>query len=160
MLGKKRKEPNKKLKEMFVVDFITLHFIIALFLGSFAYMIYMIINEYKSGEIVYIVGGCIAIIGFVIGIIIGIKELKKYFKDFKCAIEMNFKEVTGTIIRFAKNIDPESGSQCNNFPIIKINGTESTIELQITTVVNVGETYTFIHLENTKSAEIKCKVDI
>ncbi len=82
-------------------------------------------------------------------------EFMKYSKDFKDAKKQRFEEVTGSVIKFAKNQDTETGRQMNCIPIIQISGSEKTIKLKVNESLRIGETYTFIYLKNSKLGAVK-----
>lgn len=94
------------------------------------------------------------IIIFSAGILGILLEFAKTIKDFKTAKARQFVEVTGTVIKFAKNHD-EMGNQINNHPIIKLLGHDKTIELFINDRIDLNKTYTFIYLEHTKIGAVK-----
>ena len=62
----------------------------------------------------------------------------------------NFKMIVGTVYRYAKN-EAETGQQLNSHPIIKLLGSDETIELFVNKGTELNKTYTFMYLEYTKN---------
>lgn len=75
-------------------------------------------------------------------------------KDYKKVRKNEFKEIFGTVYRYAKN-EAETGQQINSHPIIKILGRDETIELFVNKGTVLSKTYTFLYLENTKIGVVK-----
>ncbi|MDD4000038.1 MAG: hypothetical protein PHX62_03995 [Bacilli bacterium] len=147
---------KKKLKQEYLIALIfTIVFIIIMVTG----IILVIVNKNSISIGANELFNYILIYGLIIlcsiGTLIFLRELIKYSKDFKAVKNGQFEEVTGTIIKFAKNQDPDSGRQINCIPIIKISNSDETIRLKINYFTKIGETYTFIYLKHTKMGAIK-----
>lgn len=82
--------------------------------------------------------------------------LIKYLKDFNCVRKNSFDEITGKIVRYKRNQDPESGQQINTRAIVI--GIDSNKEIEILVVegiINCNEIYTFIYLKYTRIGAVK-----
>lgn len=107
------------------------------------------------GEIfglIFIIG---IIIAFIFLIILSLKVIIILIKDFKAYKNKNYIYITGKVIGFKKNREPESGMQINDKPIIKILNTNAEIVLNINDKILVGEIYNFKYLQYSKIAEIE-----
>ncbi|MDL2292470.1 hypothetical protein LJC17_02640 [Acholeplasma sp. OttesenSCG-928-E16] len=76
------------------------------------------------------------------------------FKDLNSVRNNTFEEITGTVIRYAKN-ESETGQQLNDHPIIKEVDSEKTIKLFVSKGTRIQGTYTFIYLKHTKIGIVK-----
>ncbi len=84
-----------------------------------------------------------------------IYDFAKYCRDFKAAKNLQFEELSGTVIKFAKNQDASTGVQINSIPIIQVVGSNEMIKLRINGFLKIGETYNFIYLKYTKMGAVK-----
>ncbi len=124
--------------------------------------ILMIIN-YK--EFIYIFGKILGIIFLIVIvglfftlIIFPIKQIVILLKDYKSLRNKEFVSVLGKVIKFKRNIEPESGSQINDNPIVLSINTNEIIELFVNDEVTIGEIYEFNYLKNCRIAEIVNKL--
>lgn len=99
------------------------------------------------------------ICGFVFLTVISLDKIIILLKDLKSLNKKNYITITGKVVKFKKNIDPETGIQINNNPIILVLNTNEKIELIINDKVMIGETYKFSYLKNSKIAEIIEKIE-
>lgn len=82
--------------------------------------------------------------------------LISYLKDFDRVRKNIFDEITGTVIRYKRNQDPESGQQINTRPTICESDSNKEIEIYITEgMTQLNETYTFIYLKHTRIGVVK-----
>ena len=106
--------------------------------------------------------GIIFLIGVVGGIVVLIISLIKgiitLLKDLKSLKNNDFISIIGKVLKFKKNIEPESGVQINDIPIVLILDTGEEIELFINDKIMIGETYKFNYLKNCKIAEVVEKI--
>lgn len=106
--------------------------------------------------------GIIFLIGVVGGIVVLIlsliKEIITLLKDLKSLKNNDFISIIGKVLKFKKNIEPESGVQINDIPIVLILDTGEEIELFINDKIMIGETYKFNYLKNCKIAEVIEKI--
>lgn len=106
--------------------------------------------------------GIIFLIGVVGGIVVLIisliKEIMTLLKDLKSLKNNDFISIIGKVLKFKKNIEPESGVQINDIPIVLILDTGEEIELFINDKIMIGETYKFNYLKNCKIAEVIEKI--
>ena len=106
--------------------------------------------------------GIIFLIGVVGGIVVLIisliKEIITLLKDLKSLKNNDFISIIGKVLKFKKNIEPESGVQINDIPIVLILDTGEEIELFINDKIMIGETYKFNYLKNCKIAEVVEKI--
>jgi hypothetical protein len=108
-----------------------------------------------TGEIfglIFIIG---IVVAFIFLIIFSLKVIIILLKDFKAYKHKNYISITGKVIAFKRNREPESGMQINDKPIIKILNTNEEIVLNINDKILVGETYNFNYLQYSKIAEIE-----
>ena len=108
-----------------------------------------------TGEIfglIFIIG---IVVAFIFLIIFSLKVIIILLKDFKAYKYKNYISITGKVIAFKRNREPESGMQINDKPIIKILNTNEEIVLNINDKILVGETYNFNYLQYSKIAEIE-----
>ena len=145
--------PEKELKSNYYFSLVTnLLLIIIMSLC----IIYLIIDR-KSFEFDKI-GEQILFYGILILIIICIVYFMYKFiiclKDYQKVRNNEFKEIVGTVYRYAKN-ETETGQQLNSHPIIKLLGRDETIELFVNKGTELNKTYTFMYLENTKIGVVK-----
>lgn len=110
-----------------------------------------IVNAGKILGIIFL----ICIVGlFAILIIFSIKVIITLLKDLKSLKNNDYISIIGKVIKFKKNIEPESGVQINDTPIVLILDTNKEVELIINDKIMIGETYKFNYLENCKIAEV------
>lgn len=107
------------------------------------------LEESTSGFIKYVF---IAILG--ITEVWFVYKLIICLKDFNAVKNNNFKMIVGTVYRYAKN-EAETGQQLNSHPIIKLLGSDETIELFVNKGTELNKTYTFMYLEYTKIGAVK-----
>ena len=96
--------------------------------------------------------------GIVVLIILLIKEIMTLLKDLRSLKNNDFISIIGKVLKFKKNIEPESGVQINDIPIVLILDTGEEIELFINDKIMIGETYKFNYLKNCKIAEVIEKI--
>jgi glucan phosphoethanolaminetransferase (alkaline phosphatase superfamily) len=77
-----------------------------------------------------------------------------YCLDIDAVRNRNFEVLTGTVIDYTKATYNENGTVDYFGPIIKIEGSEETIILNVGPT-ELNKTYTFIYLKHTKVARIK-----
>lgn len=83
-----------------------------------------------------------------------------YFKDLKSVRNNTFEELTGTVIRYKRNQDPESGQQINTCAIICAINCSKEIEIRVTEgMTQRNEIYTFIYLKHTKIGAVKAQTN-
>lgn len=103
---------------------------------------------------IFIVGMMIA---FFFLIVLSLRTIFMLTKDYKCLRSKEYITITGKVIGFERNRDPESGVQINNKPIIVTLDTENnsnSVTLVINNRVSVGKTYKIHYLKHSKIAEI------
>ena len=105
--------------------------------------------------IIFLIGAVGGIVVLIISLIKGIITL---LKDLKSLKNNDFISIIGKVLKFKKNIEPESGVQINNIPIVLILDTGEEIELFINDKIMIGETYKFNYLKNCKIAEVIEKI--
>ena len=125
------------------------------------FMIVYVKRFFMQGKPVFVIVFCISIlILFLLLIALSLKTLTILAKDHKFLIDKEFLTVSGKVIGFARNRDPESGAQINDCPIIRvldgldIESADSQIVLHINDKVLIGETYVFRYLKYSKLAEV------
>ncbi|MBQ7914643.1 MAG: hypothetical protein IJ492_05000 [Clostridia bacterium] len=94
------------------------------------------------------------IVVFVIVIVCSAKVIVTLLKDAKSLKNNEYVSIVGKVLRFKKNIDPDTGTQMNNTPIVLILDTNVEVELHIRDEIMVGEIYKFNYLKNSKIAEV------
>lgn len=110
-----------------------------------------IVNAGKILGIIFL----ICIVGlFAILTIFSIKVIITLLKDLKSLKNNDYISIIGKVMKFKKNIEPESGVQINDNPIVLILDTNKEVELIINDKIMIGETYKFNYLENCKIAEV------
>jgi len=110
-------------------------------------------NEVFNNLLFY---GLIVIFGFTE--LLCVYDFFNYCKDFQAAKNSEFLELTGTVLKFAKNQNVDSGQQINSIPIIKIIDSDEIIELKVNGLTKIGQTYKFRYLKHTKmSVIISCE---
>lgn len=110
------------------------------------------------GEILGIFFLTVVVGSFIALIIISIITLVKLLKDLKSLKNNDYISIIGRVIRFKKNLEPESGVQINDKPIVLILSSNEEVALIINDKIMVGETYKFNYLKNCKIAEVIEKV--
>ena len=91
---------------------------------------------------------------FIILIVCSAKVIVTLLKDAKSLKNNEYVSIVGKVLRFKKNIDPDTGTQMNNTPIVLILDTNVEVELHIKDEIMVGEIYKFNYLKNSKIAEV------
>ena len=109
----------------------------------------------KALGIIFLIGVVGGLVFLIISLIKGIITL---LKDLKSLKNNDFISIIGKVLKFKKNIEPESGVQINNIPIVLILDTGEEIELFINDKIMIGETYKFNYLKNCKIAEVIEKI--
>ena len=94
-----------------------------------------------------------AFVGFLFLVTTTVKSTLLLLKDYSSFRNKKYISVTGTVIGFKKNKDPESNAQINDHPVIKAS-TGETIVLYVNDQIQLHKTYRFHYLENSKIAEI------
>ena len=122
----------------------------------------MIIYHKRFTESFGIISGILFLIGvvamFVIAAVASINAIIKLSKDIKSLKINDYVSVVGKVLKFKRNLNPDTGIQINDTPIVLILDTNEEIELIINDKVKVGEIYRFNYLKNCKIAEVieKC----
>ncbi|HIT17552.1 MAG TPA: hypothetical protein IAD04_04165 [Candidatus Caccosoma faecigallinarum] len=112
-------------------------------------------NFGKILGIIFLIG----IVGlFVALIIFSIKVIITLLKDAKSLKSNDYVSIVGKVLKFKRNIEPESGVQINDRPIVLILDTGEEVELFINDKIMIGETYKFNYLKNCKIAEVVEKI--
>lgn len=118
----------------------------------------MTINYNSFIESIGKVLGIIFLIGvdglFVTLIFFSINVILTLLKDFKSLKNNDYISIIGKVLKFKKNIEPESGVQINDKPIVLILDTSEEVELIINDKIMIGEIYKFNYLKNCKIAEV------
>ena len=109
----------------------------------------------KALGIIFLIGVVGGLVFLIISLIKGIMTL---LKDLKSLKNNDFISIIGKVLKFKKNIEPESGVQINDIPIVLILDTGEEIELFINDKIMIGETYKFNYLKNCKIAEVVEKI--
>ena len=109
----------------------------------------------KALGIIFLIGVVGGLVFLIISLIKGIMTL---LKDLKSLKNNDFISIIGKVLKFKKNIEPESGVQINDIPIVLILDTGEEIELFINDKIMIGETYKFNYLKNCKIAEVIEKI--
>ena len=109
----------------------------------------------KALGIIFLIGVVGGLVFLIISLIKGIMTL---LKDLKSLKNNDFISIIGKVLKFKKNIEPESGVQINDIPIVLILATGEDIELFINDKIMIGETYKFNYLKNCKIAEVIEKI--
>ena len=94
------------------------------------------------------------VVMFFVLLLSAINVIVSLFKDLESLRKNDYISITGKVLRFKRNIEPESGIQINDRPIVLISDTKEEVELIINDKIVVGETYVFNYLKNCKIAEI------
>ena len=122
----------------------------------------MVVNYKEFIEIFGKILGIIFLIGivglFVALIIFSIKVIITLLKDAKSLKSNDYVSIVGKVLKFKRNIEPESGVQINDRPIVLILDTGEEVELFINDKIMIGETYKFNYLKNCKIAEVVEKI--
>lgn len=83
-----------------------------------------------------------------------------YLKDLNSVRNNAFEELTGAVIRYKRNQDPESGQQINTRAIICAINSNEEIEICVTEgMTQRNEIYTFIYLKHTKIGAVKAQTN-
>lgn len=118
----------------------------------------MTVNYNSFIESIGKVLGIIALIGGDGGLVLliagSIQEIITLLKDLYPLKNNNYISIIGKVLKFKKNLEPESGAQINDTPIVLILDTNEEVELIINDKVMIGETYKFNYLKNSKIAEV------
>ena len=96
---------------------------------------------------------------FVIGIsflfvLFSLLQLIDLIRDLPSLKKHEYISITGKVIAFKKNIEPESGVQINDKPVVQIIERGNEIVLQINDKLTIGKTYKFNYLKHSKIAEV------
>ena len=102
-------------------------------------------------DIIFLIG---VVCLFVVLITLSIKVIITLLKDLKSLKNKDYISIVGKVLKFTKNIEPESGVQINDKPIVLILNTSEEVELVINDKIMIGETYKFNYLKNCKIAEV------
>ena len=101
----------------------------------------------------------IVIVGLLVVLIASsIKVIITLLTDLKSLKNNDYISVIGKVIEFKRNIEPESGVQINDNPIVLILNTNEEVELIINDKIRIGETYKFNYLRKCKIAEVVEKI--
>lgn len=136
---------------------IMISYIFCLICGIAGFIIMIVnCNEFinsigKIWDIIFLI--CV-ICGFAFLTVISLNKIIILLKDLKSLKKKDYITIIGKVVKFKKNIDPETGIQINNNPIILVLDTNEKIELIINDNIMVGETYKFSYLKNSKIAKI------
>ena len=135
--------------------------ILSLTIGIAGGLIVLIFLDEFVGKIGVAVGialVCVIVAMFFSFATFSIIDLIVLFKDYKALKNSSFISVTGKVLRFERNTEPESGAQINDKPVILDLDTGGEIKLNINDKIAIGETYEFVYLKNCKIAEIVNKI--
>ena len=110
-------------------------------IGIFAYVLYPVVVVFS--------------VAFIVS---SLRTVITLLKDRKSVKNKKYIEITGKVIKFKKNINPDTGYQINDTPVVLILDTDEEIELSVEEEIQVGETYKFNYLENCKIAEVVEKI--
>lgn len=125
---------------VFAIGFVVALILLAIYRNAFSieFIPYLLIAIFSIAEI-----------GFLYTLI-------SYFKDFHRVRRNIYDEITGTVIRYKRNQDPESGQQINTRPTICAINSNKEIEICVTEgMTQLNETYTFIYLKHTRIGVVK-----
>ena len=100
-----------------------------------------------------IVGLFVALVAFSVNVMVTL------FKDLKSLRNCEYISITGKVLRFKKNREPESGVQINDKPVVLILDTNQEITLIVNDNIMVGKIYQFNYLRNSKIAEVVKKIE-
>lgn len=81
-------------------------------------------------------------------------SLIKLLKDLKSLKNNEYISIVGRVIAFKRNLDPESGIQRNDHPVIKIIESGNEIVLLINDKLTIDKIYKFNYLKHCKIAEV------
>lgn len=130
---------------------------------SIVISVIMTVNYNSFIESIGKVLGIIFLIGvvglFVVLIVFSIKVIITLLKDLESLKNNDYISIIGKVLKFKKNIEPESGIQINDKPIVLILDTSEEVELIINDKIMIGETYKFNYLKNCKIAEVVEKIN-
>lgn len=137
------------IKTMYCID---MFFIIFSLIGAHvgAVILFVFFSNKKINLLLFF----IFIIFLLITIILCLKELILYLKDYHAYKKEEYLEVCGLVIAFEKNRDTESGIQINSKPIIRTDE-GNTIVLKVNCTLEIGKKYSFFYLKYSKIAEVK-----
>lgn len=108
----------------------------------------------QFGKILGIIFVVVLVIGMFIVFLSSLMEITALCKDNKAMRNNNYITIIGRVIRFERNINPETGAQINVKPVVMIIDTNEEIVLLINDKVRIGQAYKFNYLPNSKIAEI------
>lgn len=146
---------KKQLKQEYFVIFIVRLFIIAMLASA---IIACAVSENSISMQCTLTKDLLfygLIITFSLAELYCIYDFTRYCKDFKAAKYEEFEEITGTVVKFARNQNIDTGQQINCIPIVQIKGSKEIIRLRLKTFTKIGQTYTFIYLKHTKIGAVK-----
>ncbi len=146
---------KRTLKKIFCFTFI---FALSMVFISAAGIILIVIFQYDaiiSGSVGEYLPPYLLLASLTFLFIAFIFACKPYFLDLKDVRANHFHQITGKVVGFATKFSPEIGSP--PVPLILVEGTNNTIKLRIGSFAKIGETYTFIYLDQTKIGEIASK---
>ncbi len=143
-------QPIKQIKRRYYIQLcLYVIFAIVLIVALILFAVYR--NTFSNIIIPYvlIVIFSIAEIGFLYTLFIHLKDLNSVRKNA-------FEQKTGTVIRYKRNQDPESGQQINTRAIICPIDSSKEIEILVTEGMTKRDgTYDFIYLKHTKIGAVK-----
>ena len=146
---------NTTIREIYYFSIISNIFLLVC---SLAGCIVMLINTKRIinvlGEVLGVFLAIAIFAAFVTLAYFLIKNLIVLLKDLKAVKNHNYITVTGKVIKFKRNIEPESGVQINNNPMVLIIDTGEELLLKVNDNVLIGEIYSFNYLKNCKIGEI------
>ncbi|MBQ2876923.1 MAG: hypothetical protein IJE25_07930 [Clostridia bacterium] len=105
----------------------------------------------KVSGVIFLVG---VVVLLVVMIAFSIRGIITLLKDLKSLKNNDYISIIGKVLKFKKNIEPESGVQINDKPIVLILNTSEEVELIINDKIMIGETYKFNYLRHSKIAEV------
>ena len=118
----------------------------------------MTVNYNSFIESIGKVLGIIFLVGVVVLLVVliafSIRGIITLLKDLKSLKNNDYISIIGKVLKFNKNIEPESGIQINDKPIVLILDTGEEVELIINDKIMIGETYKFNYLKHSKIAEL------
>ena len=107
-----------------------------------------------SGNISRAIFMCCMIVLFLTLLILCLKKIIVLTTDYKDLKNKQFVSLTGKVVGFKANKEPESSVQINDTPIVLDLITHQIITLHVNERLCIGEIYSFKYLKNSKIAEV------
>lgn len=146
--------------QMYYFSLICHMFMLLCGIGGGVFMMIYVRLFLMQGKLGFVVFCIIMIMMFLFLITLSIKALTMLIKDHAFLINKEYITVSGKVIGFKRNRDPESGVQINDRPIIRVldslntEHTDNQIVLYVNDKILIGETYVFRYLKHSKIAEV------